>query len=91
MTVGKGQENLDLEYQYTFIYSISCQHLQTFRPQAATLHTKFRENRSTGSGEDFEGFSLYGHGDHLDPVISIMLIISSFQSTLKLIYKIWLK
>ena len=34
------------------------------------LHTKFRENRPTGSGEeDFERvFTIYGHGGHLGHV-----------------------
>ena len=33
------------------------------------LHTKFRENRSVGSGEeDFEGFLPYRHGGHLGHV-----------------------
>ena len=34
------------------------------------LHTKFRENRSTGSGvEDFlKVFTIYGHGGHLGHV-----------------------
>ena len=34
------------------------------------LHTKFRENRPTGSGEDFEGFLpyTYGRGGHLGHV-----------------------
>ena len=38
------------------------------------LHTKSRENRPDGSGEeDFEGFfSIYGHGGHLGHVTSIM-------------------
>ena len=38
------------------------------------LHTKFRANRSTGSGgEDFKGFfTIYGQGGHLGHVTSIM-------------------
>ena len=29
------------------------------------LHTKFRENRPAGSGEDFlRFFTIYGHGGH---------------------------
>ena len=38
------------------------------------LHTKFRENRPTGSGEeDFSRvFTIYGHGSHLGHVTSIM-------------------
>ena len=33
------------------------------------LHTKFRENRSAGSGEeDFLRFTIYGHGGHLGHV-----------------------
>ena len=39
------------------------------------LHTKFRENRPTGSREeDFLGvFTIYGHGGHLGNVTRIML------------------
>ena len=37
------------------------------------LHTKFRGNRSAGSGEDFQRVStIYGHGGHLGHVTSIM-------------------
>ena len=38
------------------------------------LHTKFRENRPTGSGEeDFRRvYTIYGHGGHLGHVTSIM-------------------
>ena len=38
------------------------------------LHTKFCENRLTGSGEeDFRTvFTIYGHGGHLGHVTSIM-------------------
>ena len=37
------------------------------------LHTKFRGNRSAGSGEDFQrGFTIYGHDGHLGHVTSIM-------------------
>ena len=38
------------------------------------LHTKFRENRPAGSGEEdfFKGFAIYGHGGHLGHVTSIM-------------------
>ena len=33
------------------------------------LHTKFRENRPAGSGEDFlRGFTIYGCGSHLGHV-----------------------
>ena len=33
------------------------------------LYTKFRENRPTGSGEDFlRVFTIYGHGGHLGHV-----------------------
>ena len=38
------------------------------------LHTKFRGNRSAGSGEDFQRVStIYGHDGHLGHVTSIML------------------
>ena len=44
------------------------------------LHTKFRGNRSAGSGEeDFHRVSsIYGHGGHFSHVTSIMS--SDFQS-----------
>ena len=34
------------------------------------LHTKFRENRPGGSGEEdfFKVFTIYGHGSHLGHV-----------------------
>ena len=36
------------------------------------LHTKFRENRPAGSGEDFEGFLTYiSRGGHLGHVTQI--------------------
>ena len=36
-------------------------------------HTKFRGNRSAGSGQDFQRvFTIYGHGGHLGHVTSIM-------------------
>ena len=40
------------------------------------LHTKFRENRPTGSGEEdfLRVFTIYGHGGHLGQVTRIMLI-----------------
>ena len=38
------------------------------------LHTKFRDNRPAGSGEDFRRvFTIYGHVGHLGHVTSIML------------------
>ena len=39
------------------------------------LHTKFRGNRSAGSGEEtfLRVFTIYGYGGHLDHVTSIML------------------
>ena len=38
------------------------------------LHTKFRENRPAGSGEEdfLRVFTIYGHGGHLGHVTSIM-------------------
>ena len=38
------------------------------------LHTKFRGNRFSGSGEEdfLKGFTIYGHGGHLGHVTSIM-------------------
>ena len=44
------------------------------------LHTKFRGNRPTGSGEDFlKGFTIYGHGGLLCHVTSIILIYFHFH------------
>ena len=39
------------------------------------LHTKFRENRTAGSGEEDFGrvFTIYGRGGHLGHVTRIML------------------
>ena len=39
------------------------------------LHTKFRENRLAGSGEEdfLRVFTIYGHGGHLGHVTQIML------------------
>ena len=47
------------------------------------LHTKFRGNRTAGSGEDFSRvFTIYGHGGHLGHVTSIMIVIRfSFPCT----------
>ena len=44
------------------------------------LHTKFRRNRSNGSGEaDFlKVFKIYGHGGHLGHVTSIMSLNFNF-------------
>ena len=40
------------------------------------LHTKFRRNRPAGSREEdfLRVFTIYGHGGHLGPVTSIILI-----------------
>ena len=47
------------------------------------LHTKFRENRPAGSGEEdfLRVFTIYvyGHGGHLGHVIRIMLINFHFR------------
>ena len=44
------------------------------------LHTKFRGNRSAGSGEDFlMVFTIYGHDGHLSHVTSILLIYFHFH------------
>ena len=60
--------------------------------ESLMLHTKFHQNRPTGSWkQDFlSTYTIYGHGSHLDHVTSIMLINFHFpvpQST----YKVWLK
>ena len=60
------------------------------------LHTKFRGNRSAGSGEeDFQKVStIYGHGGHLGHVTSIMssdfhiLVPGSFHKKLIQIRKV---
>ena len=46
------------------------------------LHTKFRENRPAGSGEEdfLEVFTIYGRGGHLGHVTKISL--SNFRSPL---------
>ena len=54
------------------------------------LHTKFRENRPAGSGEEdfLRVFTIYGHGGHLGHVTRIMLtnfhflVPESFQTKL---------
>ena len=47
--------------------------------ESLMLHTKFRENRHAGSGEDFRRvFTIYGHGGQLGHVTSIMLISFHF-------------
>ena len=44
------------------------------------LHTKFRGNQSTGSGEDFgRVFTIYLHGGHHVHVTSIILINFHFH------------
>ena len=41
--------------------------------ESPMLHTKFRENRPTGSGEDFlTVFTIYGRGGHLGHVTRII-------------------
>ena len=44
-------------------------------------HTKFHQNRSTGSAEEefWRVFTIYGHGDHLGHVTSIMLMNFHFH------------
>ena len=43
------------------------------------LHTKFRENRPTGSGEDLlRVFTIYGHGGHLGHVTRFMFTNFNF-------------
>ena len=44
------------------------------------LHTKFRENRPAGSGEEEFGrvFTIYGRGSHLGHVTRIMLTNFNF-------------
>ena len=52
------------------------------------LHTKFRGNRSAGSGEEgfLRVFTIYGHGGHLGHVTSIMssdfhfLVLENFHT-----------
>ena len=46
--------DLDLQYSHTFMKSISCLYLPTFRSQASIIfNAKFRENRLTGFGEEY--------------------------------------
>ena len=63
--------------------------------ESPMLHTKFRENRSAGSGEDFQRVStIYGHGGHLAYVTSIMssdfhfIVPESFQKKMIQIRKV---
>ena len=44
------------------------------------LHTKFRGNWSSGSGEEdfLRGFNIYGHSGHLGHVTSIMSLNFNF-------------
>ena len=45
------------------------------------LHTKFRRNQSTGSGDEIEGFfTIYGRGGHLSYVTNIIFIKFHFIS-----------
>ena len=55
------------------------------------LHTKFRGNRSAGSGEeDFKRtFTIYGHGGHLGHVTSIMS--SDFHFIVPESFKKWFR
>ena len=49
------------------------------------LHTKFRGNRSNGSGEeDFKrAFTIYGHGCHLGHVMNFhFLVLKSLHTKL---------
>ena len=46
------------------------------------LHTKYRRNRSNGSGEDFlSDFNIYWHGGHLGHVNNIISTIFLFSYT----------
>ena len=132
MPWGQGQE-MTLTF-HTFISSVSCLHLPTFRSQASIvsekstvlnfsyrkachqiwsclkigqglprviiwinydglefqmLDTKVRGNRFTSSGEEdvWRGFTIYGHGDHLGHVTSIIFMNFHFivpESLLKM-------
>ena len=44
--------------------------------ESSMLHTKFRRNQSTGSWEEdfWRVFTIYGHGDHLGHVTTIVSI-----------------
>ena len=56
------------------------------------LHTKFRENRSTGSGEEdfLKVFTIYGHGGHLGYVTWTIYINFRFPLAKEAAHKIWL-
>ena len=58
--------------------------------ESSTLHTKFLENRSTGSGEDFlKVFTIYGQGGHLGHVTwNIYINFHSLPNEAP--YRIWL-
>ena len=57
------------------------------------LHTKFRENRPTGSGEEvfLRVFTIYGRGGHLGHVTSIMLINFHFLVPESFHKKVWFR
>ena len=58
------------------------------------LRTKFRGNQSAGSGEEdcLKGFSIYGHGGHIDyltSIISTQLISMSLKAYIQNLVNKW--
>ena len=55
-------------------------------------HTKFRKNRSTGSGEEdfLKVFTIYGHGGHLGHVTWTIYTNFLFPLPKEAPHKIWL-
>ena len=51
------------------------------------LHTKFRENRPAGSGEEgfFKVFTIYGHSGHLGHV-TLSIYINFLSSLLRMLH-----
>ena len=55
------------------------------------LHTKFRENRPAGSGEEFlRDFTIYGRGSHLGHVTWTIYINFRSPFPREAPHKIWL-
>ena len=68
--------NTDIDYYQTFLFFSKCCNVKINYDgqESQMLHTKFRGNRSAGSGEEdfYRVFTAYGHGGHLGHVTSII-------------------
>ena len=60
--------------------------------ESPMLHTRFRENRPAGSGEEdfLRVFTIYGHGGHLGHVTWTIYNKLSFPLPKEAPHKIWL-